>query len=150
MTAPEHSDRPAGETVVSRSPNETLDLEERLVRSVRLRGVIALHGELGSGKTCFVRGIARCLGIRRIITSPTFTIINEYGGEHPLYHIDLYRIAGPDEALAFGIEDYFEAGGIAAIEWAERAGDVLPLDAVHVRLEALPEPESRKITICGP
>ena len=96
---------------------------------------LALHGPLGAGKTCFVKGLASALEIPHPITSPTFTIINEYQGRIPLYHIDLYRLSGPDEALALGLEDYLFGDGITAIEWPDRAGDLLLEEhTIHVEL----------------
>jgi tRNA threonylcarbamoyladenosine biosynthesis protein TsaE len=120
---------------------------ELLERLPAGRAVIALQGDLGSGKTCFVQGLALALGIRVPVTSPTFTVINEYPGARPLYHIDLYRLHGPDEVLALGFEDYLESDGITAVEWPERAGDLLPPDTVHVHLTALAQPDERLISI---
>ena len=135
--------------IVSRSPRETFDIAARLTRLFPVRLVIALHGDLGSGKTCFVQGVAKALGIRQAVTSPTFTLINEYVGTRPLYHIDLYRIRHPDEALAMGLDDYLEAPGVTAIEWAERAGDLIPLDAMHVHLETIDGTRRRRIRMVG-
>jgi tRNA threonylcarbamoyladenosine biosynthesis protein TsaE len=111
--------------------------------------VVALHGELGSGKTCFAQGIARALGIERPVTSPTFTIIHEYAGRRRLCHIDLYRVRGPEEALALGFMEYLNADAITVIEWAERAGELIPDTAVHVYLEALPTARCRRIRVQG-
>jgi tRNA threonylcarbamoyladenosine biosynthesis protein TsaE len=135
---------------VSRSPAATRRLAAELARSLGGRGVIALHGDLGSGKTCFVQGLADALGIRRPITSPTFTIAGEYRGDRSLYHLDLYRLRSPEEMLALGFEEYLEADGITAVEWAERAGDLIPPDAVHVHLEASSRPRERTVVIRRP
>lgn len=137
----------AKESVTTSGPEETIAVATRLLERLPGRRVFALHGELGSGKTCFVAGIARGLGITRQITSPTFTLVNEYNSSPPLYHIDLYRIRSAQEALGIGLEEYIEAEAVIAIEWAERAGRLLPPDAVHIRLEALPSPGRRSITI---
>ncbi len=114
--------------------------------------VLCLHGDLGAGKTCFVQGLARALGVRRPVGSPTFTLINEYKGAKPLAHIDLYRIRGAGDAYGLGLEDYlFHFGGIVAIEWAERAADLLPETCWHVRLEPGPGgEESRRVTVERP
>jgi tRNA threonylcarbamoyladenosine biosynthesis protein TsaE len=133
--------------VISRGAQDTQNLARALARSLPRKATLALHGELGSGKTCFVKGLAAALGIRRTITSPTFTMINEYRGALPLYHIDLYRLARPDDVLALGFLEYIEADGVKAIEWAERAGDLLDPAAIHVWFEPLPDPDARRITI---
>ena len=135
---------------VSRSPSDTWTLARAIVEATHGGLVIALHGDLGSGKTCFVQGLAAALGIRRPITSPTFTVINEYRGSRPLHHVDLYRLHSPDEALAIGFEDYLHSDGITAVEWAERAGDLIPSSAIHVRFELLPDSEMRQITVRWP
>jgi len=132
---------------ISRNVEETRTIARDLVKGLPPRVLLALHGELGSGKTSFVQGIALALGIKEMVTSPSFTIINEYKAERPLYHVDLYRLHNPDEILALGIEDYLYADGITAIEWAERAGDLLPEDAVDVYFKALPRPNERRIAI---
>jgi len=112
--------------------------------------MLALHGDLGSGKTCFVTGIARALQITEPITSPTFTIINEYAGKMSLYHMDLYRISQPDELFSLGLEDYFSGDGITVAEWAERAGDLLPQSTINITFEVLEKENSRRITIEHP
>ncbi|MBM4147778.1 MAG: tRNA (adenosine(37)-N6)-threonylcarbamoyltransferase complex ATPase subunit type 1 TsaE [Lentisphaerae bacterium] len=113
--------------------------------------VVALSGDLGSGKTCFTQGLARALGIGRLVTSPTFTIANEYRGPgRPLYHVDLYRISSPDEALALGLEEYIFSSGVTAIEWAERAGDLIPASAVRIRFSVPPDGHGRTILLEPP
>ena len=98
---------------------------------------LSLNGELGSGKTMFVKGIANALGINEVITSPTFNIIKEYEGELPLYHLDVYRL---DEASNdIGIEEYFSKGGIVVIEWAENIKDILPEERLDVKIKVLGE-----------
>lgn len=124
-----------------------MDIARRLLDSLPARGVIALSGDLGSGKTCFVQGLAAALGVRQAVTSPTFTLVNEYRGARPLFHIDLYRLRNADEALALGLEEYFERDGVVAIEWAERAEPLLPPTTVRVRLEAASNPDERRINI---
>jgi len=140
----------SSETVITDSVDATQALARRLAPTLQPGSVLALHGDLGSGKTCFVTGIARALHIPAAITSPTFTMINEYAGTLGLCHMDLYRISNPDELFTLGLDDYFDSGGITVIEWAERAGDLLPEDTVHILFEVLDVPDSRRITIEAP
>jgi tRNA threonylcarbamoyladenosine biosynthesis protein TsaE len=114
------------------------------------RATLALHGDLGSGKTCFVQGLAAALKIARSVTSPTFIIVNEYRGERPLFHIDLYRLNSAGEAAGVGLEEYIEADGITAIEWAERAADILPAETVHISFETAAHQSERRIAIRWP
>jgi tRNA threonylcarbamoyladenosine biosynthesis protein TsaE len=132
---------------ISHSPEETWEIARKIVQKTRGRTVLALHGELGSGKTCFVKGIALALGIDVPIVSPTFTIVRQYKGKRPLHHVDLYRLNSLDEVLAIGFEEYLQTDGITAVEWAERAGDLIPPDAIRIRFEALPEADERAITV---
>ncbi len=135
------------ETIISESVEATWAIAERITQKLPSGSLLALHGDLGSGKTCFVTGIARALDISEPITSPTFTIINEYFGKQPLYHMDLYRISDPDELFSLGLDDYFNSKGITAVEWSERAGDLLPQNTIHIKLEVLDNPNTRRITI---
>lgn len=135
---------------VSRSPEETRRFAEAFVSTLSVPAIVALHGELGSGKTCFVQGMARGLGIVEPVTSPTFIIINEYVGKHRLHHVDLYRMSGPEEILALGFEEYLDRGGITVVEWAERAGDLIPASAIHLYFRPLEDPEKRAILIRRP
>jgi tRNA threonylcarbamoyladenosine biosynthesis protein TsaE len=137
-------------TITSKSPAETQALAVELLATLKQGAVLALHGELGSGKTCFVQGLAAALGVRQAVTSPTFTLINEYAGRWPLYHIDLYRISGASDLVSLDLDDYFEADGITVVEWAERAAGLLPNAALHLYFEALPDPNSRSIRIESP
>jgi tRNA threonylcarbamoyladenosine biosynthesis protein TsaE len=122
--------------VETNSPEETWALAAELAGELGPGTVMALHGDLGAGKTCFIQGYAAALGIDEPITSPTYTLIGEYEGRLPLHHIDLYRISGPEDALGLGLEEYFDINGITAIEWAERAEGLLPPDLLHIRIEA--------------
>jgi tRNA threonylcarbamoyladenosine biosynthesis protein TsaE len=131
-----------------RSLAETWRLAARVADFLPHGGVVALSGNLGAGKTAFVQGIARALGISRPVTSPTFTLVGDYAGSgRRLIHMDLYRMTGPDDLLAIGFPEYLESGAIVAIEWPERAGDLIPPDAVHVALSILPDQTSRRILI---
>lgn len=122
-------------TVETHSPEETWKLATELAGDLAPGTVIALHGDLGAGKTCFIQGYAAALGIDEPVTSPTYTLIGEYEGRLPLHHIDLYRLSGPEEALGLGLEEYFDVNGITAIEWAERAEGLLPPDLLHIQIK---------------
>ncbi|MBI2902487.1 MAG: tRNA (adenosine(37)-N6)-threonylcarbamoyltransferase complex ATPase subunit type 1 TsaE [Candidatus Methylomirabilis oxyfera] len=129
---------PGGPTAlcVSASPEETRALGEALGRHACAGDLIALIGDLGSGKTVFVAGLAAGLGIDpdTHVSSPTFTIMHRYLGRLPLYHIDLYRIDGPEALLALGLEEYLEGDGVAVVEWAEHGVGILPTERLTVRL----------------
>ena len=137
--------------IITRNAEETEAAGRRLgeiIRDTGARPFIALYGDLGAGKTVFVRGLAAVLSPGSRVKSPTYTLVNEYRrGPVPLFHFDLYRIAEEDELDGFGFEDYV-AGGICAAEWSERLGDSLPPDAVEVRIEKL-EGDERRITVRG-
>jgi len=117
------------------------------VAAVGSRATFALHGDLGSGKTCFVQGVARALGVERPVTSPTFVIMNEYRAQRLLVHVDLYRLESVREVEALALDEYTETDGICAVEWAERAGDLLPADAVHVHFANTDCPDERRIGV---
>ena len=134
-------------TSVSQSPEDTQRLAADLLAILQPGAVLALHGELGSGKTCFVQGLAKAHGIARAVNSPTFAIVNEYPGNPPLYHMDLYRIHSAAEALDLGLDEYMHGRGITAIEWAERVADLLPPTTLHIRFEPGQGPDERIITI---
>ncbi|HOJ98655.1 MAG TPA: tRNA (adenosine(37)-N6)-threonylcarbamoyltransferase complex ATPase subunit type 1 TsaE [Termitinemataceae bacterium] len=111
--------------------------------------VLALYGGLGVGKTTLVRGIAEALHVQEPVTSPTYTIINEYEGDMPIYHIDAYRLRGSDDAFSIGIEDYLYGNGICIIEWAERIQEVLPVEAISVDISIIGETD-RLLTLTHP
>ena len=112
---------------------------------------IAMYGDLGAGKTAFVQGLAKALGITRHVTSPTFTIVNEYEGRLPLYHFDVYRIASPDEMYEIGYEDYIKSDGVCVVEWAELIEELFPEDYIKlsIRKDDTKGPNYRKIIIEG-
>ncbi len=133
--------------VETKSAAETQALAAKLAAEMPAGTVLCLHGELGAGKTCFVQGLAKALGVRRAVGSPTFTLINEYRGTKPLAHVDLYRVRGAADAFGLGLEDYlFHFDGIVAIEWAERIADLLPADCWHVNLAPGADEGSRLVT----
>lgn len=120
----------------SSGPEETMAIARRLATELAGAGVIALVGPLGSGKTLFVKGLAAALGLSAgDPTSPTFTLINEYEGAVPLYHVDLYRLESPEEVEELGLHEYFEGPGIVAVEWAEKAAHLLPRGTVTVSFQ---------------
>ena len=110
--------------------------------------VLAYEGDLGAGKTAFTRGLARGLGCTEMVTSPTYTIVNEYlSGRMPLFHFDMYRLRSSDDLFDIGWEDYLERGGVCAVEWSENVADAME-DAIRIRIEKTGD-ESRRITIEG-
>ncbi len=124
-----------------------MDYGQRLAAELRAGDVLALTGDLGAGKTCLVKGIARGLGILQEITSPTFTLINEYvGGRLPLYHVDLYRLDSAEQALQIGLDDYLGRDGVTVIEWAEKVESLLPPTTRRLRIEFIAD-NSRRITL---
>lgn len=123
---------------ISRSEGETESLGERLGSRLRAGDVLALYGGLGAGKTAFVRGVARGLGIQGRVTSPTFTLVNEYEGRIPLFHFDLYRLSGSQELFDLGWDEYLDRGGVCAVEWSENARELF--DSIPLRLRFLPSP----------
>ena len=134
--------------ILTNSPTETESVGAALGRIVPAGTVLAYRGDLGAGKTAFTRGLARGLGCTDIVTSPTYTIVNEYlNGRLPLFHFDMYRLASSDDLWDIGWEDYLERGGVCAVEWSENVEDALE-DAVTVTIEKLGE-ESRRITLEG-
>lgn len=135
---------------ISRSASQTRRWARRLLDALPKQAVLALHGELGSGKTCFVQGLAEALGVDQPVTSPTFTLIQEYTGRRPLVHVDLYRIPSAAEAAELGLEEYFEREGVVAIEWAERAEILLPPHTWHLTFEHLERRNERRITVRRP
>lgn len=132
--------------MISHSALETRDLGIKIGKSLKENDVIAMYGPLGAGKTTLSQGIAEGLGIKDYVTSPTFILINEYIGRLPLYHIDLYRLEDPSQAIDLGIEEYFTKGGVCLIEWAEKLGNLLPNNAKTVKIENISE-NSRRINL---
>lgn len=117
------------------SAAETRALGQRLAATLAPGAVVALHGDLGAGKTQLVKGVAAGLGVDpAAVSSPTFTLIHEYAGSVPVYHMDGYRTKRPEEFLALGVEEYLYGDGVCLIEWPERLGDLLPLDTLHLEL----------------
>jgi tRNA threonylcarbamoyladenosine biosynthesis protein TsaE len=134
--------------VISRSADETRDLAAALARVARRGDRLALLGPLGAGKTQFAKGFAAGLGVREVVNSPSFTLMAEYAGRLRLFHQDLYRLTGADEALAGGLVDERQSDGVTLSEWAERLPDEVEPGRLTVRFEMLDD-ELRRITL-GP
>ena len=133
---------------ITNSPSETEAIGAALGKILPAGTVIAYRGDLGAGKTAFTRGLARGLGYTDMVTSPTYTIVNEYlGGRLPLFHFDMYRLASADDLWDIGWEDYLDRKGICAVEWSENVADALE-DPVCVTIEKTGA-ESRRITLEG-
>lgn len=133
---------------LSRSPGDTEAVGAALGKILPPGTVIAYRGDLGAGKTAFTRGLARGLGCTETVTSPTYTIVNEYlSGRLPLFHFDMYRLASSDELWDIGWEDYLERGGVCAVEWSENVADAME-DALTVSIEKISD-EGRRIRVDG-
>ena len=139
-----------GMQITTHSADETQALGQRLAKRLLPGDVIAYFGDLGAGKTALTRGIAQGLGVTDLVTSPTYTIVNEYlTGRIPLFHFDMYRLSSSDELFDIGWEDYLSRGGVCAVEWSENVEDALQ-DAIRVTIEKdADEPDTRHITITG-
>lgn len=135
---------------VTNSPEETESAGARLAQRLKPGAVVAFTGDLGAGKTAFVRGMARGLGISDRVTSPTFTIVNEYeGGRLPLFHFDMYRLGSADELFDIGWEDYLARGGVCAVEWSENIAGALEDGYIRVDIRRGEWDGQRRITITG-
>lgn len=125
---------------------ETIELAQNLESEKFPNMIICLNGELGSGKTLFTKGFAKALGIKENITSPTFSIIKEYDGELPLYHMDVYRLDGNTSGV--NIEEYYTKGGVVIIEWADTIKDILPKERLDIKIKVLDE--NKRVLIINP
>lgn len=135
---------------VTHSREETAALGGRLADALKTGRVVAFTGDLGAGKTAFVSGMARALGVEERVTSPTFTIVNEYeGGRLPLFHFDMYRLDSADELFHIGWEDYLARGGVCAVEWSENVAEAMEADAVLVSIVRGDGDDDRIIAIEG-
>ncbi|MDD5644181.1 MAG: tRNA (adenosine(37)-N6)-threonylcarbamoyltransferase complex ATPase subunit type 1 TsaE [bacterium] len=128
---------------VSYSQRDTVKIAEKAAAGIRRGDVIGLFGELGAGKTCFVRGFAKAFGVTETVNSPSFAIVNVYKGKTPVYHMDFYRIDNPDEIRAVGCEDYFYGDGVCLVEWAEKAENIMPpgRKEIHIKITGVSERE---------
>ena len=133
---------------ITNAPAQTEAVGAALARVLKPGTVIAYRGDLGAGKTAFTRGLARGLGVKEHVTSPTYTIVNEYlGGVMPLFHFDMYRLGSEDELFDIGWEDYLDRGGVCAVEWSENVWGAME-DAIVVTISRIDE-DTRKIVIEG-
>ncbi|MEA5038730.1 MAG: tRNA (adenosine(37)-N6)-threonylcarbamoyltransferase complex ATPase subunit type 1 TsaE [Clostridiaceae bacterium] len=128
------------------SPEETEALGEHLAPELAKAPVVALYGELGAGKTAFVRGLARAFACRQPVSSPTFALVNEYSGTRKLCHFDLYRLPDAEALWDIGWADYLRSGALCVVEWSERAEDAFPAGTASVRIERTGD-SARKITV---
>ena len=133
---------------LSKCEQDTEELGARFSSQLPDGAVVAMYGELGAGKTAFVRGMARGMGLECRVSSPTFTIVNEYLGRRELIHFDMYRLRSSDELFDIGWEDYLSRGAVCAVEWSENVRDAFFGDEINVRIEKLGESE-RRISIEG-
>ena len=133
---------------ITNCPEETEALGQRLGQILTAGAVVAYRGDLGAGKTAFTRGLARGLGYGQPVTSPTYTVVNEYlGGRLPLFHFDMYRLSCADDLFDIGWDDYLERGGVCAVEWSENVAEAME-DPITVTIEKLGE-STRRITVEG-
>lgn len=133
--------------IISRSPAETISAGKKIGKKLKAGDIVCLEGDLGAGKTHFVKGIAEALEINpQEVLSPTYTLIHEYEGTLPLYHFDCYRMESPREALEIGAEEYFYGEGICVIEWPERIASLIPAAALWITIEITGR-ETRKFVI---
>lgn len=132
----------------SKSEQDTEDIGAQFAATLAGGTVVAMYGELGAGKTAFVRGMARGMGLSCRVSSPTFTIVNEYLGERELIHFDMYRLSSSDELFDIGWEDYISRGAVCAVEWSENVRDAFFGDEITVRIDKLGDTE-RRISIEG-
>ena len=133
---------------ITNSPEETESVGQALGAALKPGTVLAYEGDLGAGKTAFTRGLARGLGAQERVTSPTYTVVNEYlSGRMPLFHFDMYRLGSSEDLWDIGWEEYLDRGGVCAVEWSERVADAME-GAVRVRIEKLGG-QTRRITVEG-
>jgi len=133
--------------ITSHNESETIALAKKLAPLFRPGDLVVLKGELGAGKTAFVRGLAEALGLdREAVNSPSFTIVNEYPGERPMYHLDLYRINDPTELDEIGWDEYLQRPGLIVVEWGDKAGDYLPSRYYMISFRIIDE-QTREINV---
>jgi len=132
--------------MITHSPEETKTFGQRLSSRLKPGDVICLYGDLGSGKTCLVQGICRGWGVREPVVSPSFTLLNEYQAQNPVYHFDLYRLKSPDELQNIGFQEYLYGDGLVLIEWPGNAGRELPEDRLDIFI-TMPSPKEREFRI---
>ena len=129
----------------SKSERETFIFAKKIANKVKLGDIFLIEGALGVGKSVFVRGIASGLGVNEPMPSPSFTIVNEYKGKFPVYHFDFYRINEPFELYEIGFEDYIYSNGVSFIEWPAKGGELVPVNAIKVKMKIVGEEREIKI-----
>jgi tRNA threonylcarbamoyladenosine biosynthesis protein TsaE len=134
------------EIFISKSEAETIELGKELAKQLKPGDFVALYGDLGAGKTQFIKGVCEALKVREIVNSPTFTIANEYHGTITVFHIDLYRLSSVDEILGTGFDEYLESDGVCLVEWAEKLDGILPERRYDVKI-SLVDSTTREIMI---
>ena len=141
------------EILISKSESETISLGTNFAHKLKPGNVVAMYGDLGSGKTQFVKGICSAFGVEEVVNSPTFTIVNEYHGTLPdsresltIFHIDLYRLKNIEEIFGIGFDEYLESGGICLVEWAEKLDGIIPEERFDVKISVV-DATTREITL---
>ncbi len=134
---------------VTNNVNETIELGRKVAEKLAGGTVVAFFGGLGMGKTAFTRGMAKALSVDEEVSSPTFAIVNDYGGNPPLYHFDMYRVESWEDLYSSGFFDFYETGGILAVEWSENIENALPENTIRVTIERGENDSQRVITIDG-
>ena len=137
------------EKIITNSEQETIELGKRIAMQLKKGDIICMKGDLGAGKTTLTKSIAKNLGIDEYVTSPTFAIINEYQGELPLYHFDVYRIEKPEDMYELGFEDYFYGEGICIVEWANLIEGLIPQGCIWIEIDYGSNDGERVILIDG-
>lgn len=135
--------------VSTNSPEETKELGYRLGKNLKAGDIICLVGDLGAGKTTLTQSIAKGLDVDEYVTSPTFTLINEYEGRYPVYHFDVYRLNDVDEMYDLGYEEYFYSGGVTLIEWGNLIEEMLPQNRLNIKIKRGNENNKREVLISG-
>ena len=133
--------------IITNSEAETINEGKKLAQLLKPGAVVALFGNMGAGKTVFTRGLADGLGIKMNVSSPTFTIVNEYLGQTPLFHFDMYRLENENELYDIGWDDYLERNGVCVVEWSEKVPNAFPIDVIKIKLTDIGE-NRRSIVIC--
>lgn len=134
------------EIFISKSESETVKRGKEFAQQLHEGSFVALYGDLGAGKTLFVKGICEAFEVKEVVNSPTFTIVNEYHGTLPVFHIDLYRIKNVDEIFGIGFDEYLESGGVCLVEWAEKLDGILPEKRFDVKMSVVDD-STREITM---
>ena len=147
--APQSSSNAAPSSRIALTEPELVAWGESFGRAAHAPLIVTIRGDLGAGKTTLTRAICRGLGVGDEVTSPTYAIVHQYSGRTPVYHLDLYRLAGPADLTNIGWDDIMSSGGVAIVEWPERAGAALPPDHIPLALEHIPGDDARRVLLAG-